>query len=110
MLQSGQKDFETDGRETIDESIWRAMGCDQRPNAVIVSLEQVVRWRSSQWWHAAHTEVMRDDPTNQTRWKHKWKWHNRGNVWDKIATGWAGEDDWISKRKNKTSPVTRPIL
>ena len=57
-----------------------------------------------------HTEGMRGDPTNQTRWKHKWKWHNRGNVWDKIATGWAGEDDWISNRKNKTSSATRPIL
>ena len=31
------------------------------------------------------------------------KWHNRGNVWDTIATEWAGEDEWISKRRNETS-------
>ena len=50
-----------------------------------------------------HTEGMRDDPMNHTRWTHKWKWHNRGNVWDKIATDSAGDADWISKRKSKTS-------
>ena len=42
-----------------------------------------------------------------TRCKHNWKWHNRGNVWDKIATDWAGEDDRISKRKNKTSSADK---
>ena len=26
---------------------------------------------------------------------------NRGNVWDKIATDWAGKEDWMSERKNK---------
>ena len=40
-------------------------------------------------------------------WKHKWKWHNRGNVWDNIATDWAGDDDWISKRKDKTSSADK---
>ena len=43
MLQSGQKDMDTDGLtflcEIIAESTWRSMGwvCDQRPNAVIDS-------------------------------------------------------------------------
>ena len=26
--------------------------CDQRPDAVFDSLKQVLRWRSSRWWHA----------------------------------------------------------
>ena len=32
------------------------------------------------------------------------RWHNRGNVRDKMATRWAGEKDWMIKRKEKTSP------
>ena len=28
-----------------------------------------------------------------TQWKRKWGWHNRGCVWDKVATEWAG-DAW----------------
>ena len=50
---------------------------------------------------------MRDDPLNQTRWKHKWKWHNRGNIWDKIASDLASKEDWISKRKDKTSSADK---
>ena len=40
--------------EIIADSIWRAIRwvCDQRPNAVIDSLKQVFRWRSSRWWRA----------------------------------------------------------
>ena len=93
----------------IAESMWRGVGwvCDQRPNAVIDSLKQVSRWRGSRWWHTIQTEGMRDDPQSRTRWRHKWKWHTRGHVWDKIATDWAGEDDWISKRKNKKSMVDK---
>ena len=95
--------------DIIAESMWRAMGwvCAQRPNAVVASLKQVFRWRSTQWWHTTQTEGMRDEPLNHTRWKHNCKWHNRGNVWDKIATDWAGEDDWISKRKNRTSSADK---
>ena len=54
--------------EIIAESMWRAMEwvCDQRPNAVVASLKQVFRWRSSQWWHSTHAEGMRDDPMNHT--------------------------------------------
>ena len=32
---------------------------------------------------------------------------NRGNVWDKIASDWAGKEDWISKRKDKTSSADK---
>ena len=71
--------------EIIAESMWRALGwvCDLRHNAVIVSLKQVFRWRSSQWWHATHTEGMRDDQMNHTRWKHNGSGTIVGNVLDK---------------------------
>ena len=78
--------------ETIAESMWRATGwvCDQRPETVTDSLKQAFRWRSSRWWYTTQTEGMRDDPMNHTNWKHKWKRHNRGNVWDKncFGLGW----------------------
>ena len=51
-----------------------------------------------------HTKMMKEDPENRTRCKHKWSWHNRGNVWGMMATRWAGEKDWMMKRKEHTSP------
>ena len=81
--------------EMTAESMWRAMGwvCDDGPNAVVDTLRQVLRWRSTEWWQSAQASGMTEDPHNLTRWKHKCGWHNRGCVWDKIATGWAGEED-----------------
>ena len=35
---------------------------------------------------------MKEDPCNPTRWKHE-------RVWDKRATDWAREEDWMSKRQ-----------
>ena len=29
--------------------------------------------------------------------------HNRGNVWDKMATCWAGEEDWMLAREKQQS-------
>ena len=48
--------------------------------------------------------MMREDSENRTRWKHEWRWHNRGNVWDKMATCWAGKEEWLMARKEQTSP------
>ena len=31
-------------------------------------------------------------------------WHNRGNVWDLMATCWAGEKHWMIERREQTSP------
>ena len=77
--------------EVIAESKWRAMGwvCDEGPNAVVNTLKQVFRWRSTQWWQ---------DPYNHSRWKHMWGWNNRGCLWDKV-TEWAGDEDWICERE-----------
>ena len=71
--------------EVIAEGMWRAMGCvsirgvpnDVRPQKPI---------------------EMKKDPYNHTRWKHMWRWHNRGCFWDNAATEWAGNEDWTSKR------------
>ena len=59
---------------TIAESLRRAIGsvCDQKPNAVIDSLKQVFWWRNSRWWHAIHTEGVKDDPQDHTWTKHEW--------------------------------------
>ena len=88
--------------EVIAESTWRAMGwvCDERPNAVINTLKHVFGWGSTDWWKSTQASEMKDDPYNHTRWKHKWRWHNRGCVWGKLATEWAGKDDWMNKRSS----------
>ena len=48
--------------------------------------------------------MMKEDPENRIRWKHKWRWHKRGDVWDKMATCWAGKEDWMTARKKQNSP------
>ena len=47
--------------------------------------------------------MMERDYENHARWKHKWERHNRGNVWEKFATGWAGKEDLIRARKMKST-------
>ena len=47
--------------------------------------------------------MMKEDPENRKKWKRKWRWHNRGNVWDKMATFWAGKEDWMIARKKQNS-------
>ena len=32
------------------------------------------------------------------------EWHNRGNVWDMMATCWAGKKEWMITRKEQNSP------
>ena len=34
------------------------------------------------------------DTNKHTRWTHRWRWHNRGCVWAKLASEWAGDEDW----------------
>ena len=77
----------------------------RNPNAVINTLMKVYRWRSTRWWHSLQTEMMERDFEHHARWKHNWGWHNRGDVWDKIATEWAGKEDWMRARKMKSSPT-----
>ena len=90
----------------ISESKWRAMVwvCDEKVNTVTYSLKKVYKWRSTRWWHSLHTRLMKEDPENRIRWKHKLRWHNQGNVWDEMVTCWAGKEDWIVVRKKKNAP------
>ena len=79
--------------EQIAESTLRALElvCDEKTNAVIDSLNKVFEWSSTTWWQSLHTRMMKEDSENRIRWKHKWRWHNRGNVCNKMATCWAGD-------------------
>ena len=47
--------------------------------------------------------MMERDPANHTRWKHKWSWHNRCNVWDEVGTEWVDEEDWMTARERKNT-------
>ena len=87
--------------------MWRAMGwsCNEGSNAVIDTLKKVFKWRSTKWWHSLQAEMMQRDPENHTRWKHKWRWHNRGNVWDKMATDWTRKEDGVRERDVKSTRV-----
>ena len=82
--------------------MWQAMGwvCNERPNAVINTLKNVYRWRCTRWWQSTHARKMKEDPGNHTRWKQKWRWHKRGNVWVRIATDWVGKEDWMKIKEN----------
>ena len=52
-------------------------------------------------------KMMKRDPEIRTMWKQKWGWHNRGNVWDKLATDWAGKEEWMIERKVKSTLVDK---
>ena len=36
--------------------------------------------------------------------------HNRGCVWDKVATAWAGDEEWIFQRKNQGDKDKRDFV
>ena len=86
--------------EVIAESMWRASGwvCDEGLHAVVNTLKDVFKWRSTKWWRSTKAVEIKNDPYNHTRWKHKTWWHNHGCVWDKVATDWGGKGEWTSKR------------
>ena len=44
----------------------------KKPNAVIHTLKQVFRWRSTKSWQSTQAVQMKKDPNNHTRWKHMW--------------------------------------
>ena len=86
--------------EVIAKIIWRVVGrvCDERPNAVVDTWENVFRWKSTKWWQPTQASGTKEDPCNHMKWKHKWRWHNRGCVWDKTAADWAGMEGWMRER------------
>ena len=62
----------------IAEGMWRAMGGYAMKRRT---------WEEYEMVAIPTNKKMKEDPENRIRWKRKWRWHNRGNVWDKIATG-----------------------
>ena len=78
--------------DVIAESMWRDMGwvCDGRLDAVINTLKQVLKMQKHEMVavHAGIWNEKRPVPPD------KCGWHNRGCVWDKIATEWAVKEDW----------------
>ena len=40
-------------------------------------------------------------------WKHKWEWHKRGCVWEKLASEWAWDEDWRSERHRCQNAVNK---
>ena len=73
-------------------------------------LKSFFRCRSTRWWQSTQAKGTKDDPCNHTRWKHRWAWHNRGCVWDKIATDWACKTDWMSERKKNFALTDTTII
>ena len=71
----------------------RAMGwtCDSEPNAISATLKHAFAWWSPIWWQNPNAHNLRDDPSNHTRWKHKWSWQNRECVWRRVASEWSGK-------------------
>ena len=45
--------------------------------------------RGTTWWQSPHARN-NERRSRKPHKMHKWEWHNRGNVWDKMATCWAG--------------------
>ena len=81
--------------EMIAGNMWSAMGwtCASNPNAVHV---EVRRWPNTK------ARNMTVDPTNHTRWKHKWWWHNRGCVGqDCFGTGWTRRMEQQEKKMSE---------
>ena len=85
-VQYGQEDMGADGPALWMKRLQKVCGGPWdgfviKSNAVIYSLKKVYKWRSTRWWHSLQTRMMKNDSENHTRWKHKWRWHNRGHTW-----------------------------
>ena len=99
-VQYGQEDMGADGSAL---SVWEnsreyvachGVGMRWQSECCDFLLEESVQVEKYKMVALLHTRMMKEDPENRTRWKHKWRWYNRGNVSDKMATCWAGEEDW----------------
>ena len=74
------------------EKIWKTMTWatyDEVP--VMRALRSILGWRTTTRWRNRNGWGMKTDPTNVTRWKHKFVFHNRGVLCDTPVTKWAGE-------------------
>ena len=82
----------------IAKSMLRMLwACAEPTNAVWDTLQHIFSWRSPCLWRHVRAHMLAD-PINHTRWKHKWRWHNRGCAWDKLASEWVAAEDWTEER------------
>ena len=60
------------------------------------ALRSILVWRTTAWWRSRSSWGMATDPTNVTRWRHLFGFHNRGTQWDTPMAKLAGEEnDWV---------------
>ena len=88
------------------------MGVCKKNNAVIYLLKKVYKWRSTTWWHSLQTRMMKEDPENRARWKHKWRctivemcgirWPRDGRA---RKTGWKQQSK-IDERRSRSSSLS----
>ena len=57
------------------------------------------------WVKKMKARSMMVDKNKNTRWKPKWRWDNRGCVWEKLASEWAAADYWTETRRICTSKM-----
>ena len=62
-------------------------------SAVLETLRHFVQWRSTCWWSNTKVLGMMVDPNHHTRGQPERRWHNRGCVWDALASEWRGDED-----------------
>ena len=77
----------------------------------LTTLKHAFTWRSTKWWQTSKSLGMKHYPYNHIRLKHLWGWHNRGCVRGKVASEWAGKEEWRSKRKRcQTTDDRRELI
>ena len=72
----------------VDKDMWRAVGwaCDPKPHACNTT-QKMHKNGEARIGGKLHKQLKcKMTPYNHTRWKHRWCWHNRGCVWDKMLS------------------------
>ena len=72
---------------------------------VVPLVAEALKWRSTGRCRDRKAEVMARDPTNSTKWKHMWRFHNRGVVWYTPFAKWCGSgEEWHKKMQREKTP------
>ena len=65
------------------------------------TLKQVFWWNNTCSWKSTKALNTMVDFNTHSGWKQKWIWHNRGGVWDKLASKWARAEEWTERKDKK---------
>ena len=82
-------------------------GVDIRYRAKCCAADATRRLCSTVWRINTKVLTMMIDLNNHTIWQHRWRWHNRGCVWYKIASEWSGAVEWSEERKKCQNAVDK---